>query len=445
MKIEYIVTCDKTSKFINNADKIKQLISLDDEIQSEDKISFVYDKVSFKIDVAIIQSKDQTKNYFNITLAIDNKVTDAVAQKITKLNRKLNIIFNDVFKHRPKILWNDLDSYYSTKAYPLIKDIENLMRKVLTKLLISNNGFSWEKENVPEQFRNKSSMNKGRDLEVNYLSGLDFIDLTVMIFQKYSHVNNDVLYQKIESTSDLQELEKIKELLPKSNWERYLSEHIGYEETQLIEDWKSLYRLRCAVAHNTGFSSSDYTEVESLINKIKPILEITLEKTESRVSPPVHEQSSSESDNVNSDNDEGKVIVQEEVNMSSGLEESLKTVNDDFGKVIFDLNKPIGKGVVNHYLKLKSDYYPVRSSTNWQDRFETDLFDNLIIKETHDLEPKNLELIIKLKNDYAKDMQLVNVKKDDKDAYPQNSDSKSNGCNEGLENHDRKNKHSNKK
>ncbi|MFG3826309.1 hypothetical protein ACGI6H_34825, partial [Escherichia coli] len=51
-----------------------------------------------------------------------------------------------------QIIWDDISKYYSIQAYPLIHEIENLMRKLITKFMIHNVGLSWTKDSVPKEF-----------------------------------------------------------------------------------------------------------------------------------------------------------------------------------------------------------------------------------------------------------------------------------------------------
>uniref|UniRef100_UPI001C95080F HEPN domain-containing protein n=1 Tax=Yersinia massiliensis TaxID=419257 RepID=UPI001C95080F len=190
----------------------------------------------------------------------------------TIINRKIVIMLENAFKTRPKVLWDDLSSYYSSKTYPLLNEIENLMRKLLTKLLIIKVGINWEKDNVPQDIKQSMSKKSGRDTVSNYLSGTDFIDLTTFIFKKYSNLSNEVIFESILNCKDGENFEKVKQLIPKSNWERFLSPHIDTNEKALSESWNELYILRCAVAHNADFRKKDYLETKKLINKIKPIL-----------------------------------------------------------------------------------------------------------------------------------------------------------------------------
>lgn len=280
MKIEYILMQEASSTFCNDENSISKLLGFDNEIEFADAEKFKFNDFNFKITAKKIKSDDIKKNYFTVELSTNDAESDLLAESITRLNRKLIKIFENVFKETPKILINDLDSYYSKKAYPIIKEIENLMRQVLTKLLITKVGISWEIESVPAEMKGKISKIKGREVKTNYLSGLDFIDLTHFIFEKYSNHNNEVIFSEIDKPIEEIDINKLKNMTPKSNWERYLNNHIQFTEDDILIKWAKLYELRCAVAHNTGFAKKDFDETEKIVLEIKPILISSLDNLE---------------------------------------------------------------------------------------------------------------------------------------------------------------------
>ncbi|MEQ9941772.1 hypothetical protein ABRP58_06950 [Pectobacterium aroidearum] len=290
MKIEYILMQEASSTFCNNENAISKLLGFDNEIEFTDIEKFKFNDFYFKITSKKINSDDTKKNYFTVELSIDEAESDLLAESITKLNRKLIKIFEHIFKETPKILINDLDSYYSKKAYPIIKDIENLMRQVLTKLLITKIGISWEIDSVPAEMKGKINKIKGREVKTNYLSGLDFIDLTHFIFVKYSNHNNEIIFSEIEKPIEEIDIEKLKNMIPKSNWERYLNNHMKFTEEDILIKWARLYELRCAVAHNTGFAKKDFDEAAKIVSEIKPVLISSLDSLDNRNSSSTNEQ-----------------------------------------------------------------------------------------------------------------------------------------------------------
>ncbi|QMR55613.1 HEPN domain-containing protein [Klebsiella michiganensis] len=275
---------------------------IDSDIKKDGE-RFSYDSLDFDVEISTISSLDDENNYYDFTINYSGRVSDKAANKLTALHRKIIAILKSNFSSAPKILWSDLDSYYSTKAYPLIKDVENLMRKVLTKLLIVKVGYSWEKSSVSPDLKGKAGGSKGRNIESNYLSALDFIDLTNIIFDKYTLVHRDVIFDEIEKACKKGDVTLITDILPRSNWQKYLSEFIECEEQLLINKWSQLYVLRCAIAHNTGFTKGDFEKcaeltkfiTEILTNSLKNIKTSTIECTDVNENIDITDSSDSQS------------------------------------------------------------------------------------------------------------------------------------------------------
>lgn len=81
----------------------------------------------------------------------------------------------------PIILWDDISLYYSQQAYPIIYEIENLMRQLITKFMLINAGLRWEKERTPEDVR-KSINDKNKEPTVLY--NVDYIQLSNFLFKE---------------------------------------------------------------------------------------------------------------------------------------------------------------------------------------------------------------------------------------------------------------------
>lgn len=98
------------------------------------------------------------------------------------------------------------------------------------------------------------------------------------LFTKYTKHNNDVIFNKISTSTTEADIQEIKSMLPRSNWDRYFKEHIECDENTLNSKWHELYKLRNQVAHNAPFSLSDYKKVEELVDFVKPIITSSIDK-----------------------------------------------------------------------------------------------------------------------------------------------------------------------
>ena len=88
--------------------------------------------------------------------------------EFNKFLRQVREILSKIAGVAPQVLWDDIGFYYARQAYPLIYEIENIMRKLITKFLFINVGLAWANENTPQEVNN-SIRNKSQSSFQNYL------------------------------------------------------------------------------------------------------------------------------------------------------------------------------------------------------------------------------------------------------------------------------------
>src|SRR5699024_465468 len=137
-------------------------------------------------------------------------------------------------------------------------------RKLIFQFMLKSIGSKWIKEAFPQQLKQKISQTAERndveDLLKDSLYHADFVQLIELLFERYTKVQsvND-LFKRLENVEEFDEVEKIKNLKPQSNWERYFSDLIEFEN--LDETWRTLYDYRNSVAHNKLIRKNDYDEI----------------------------------------------------------------------------------------------------------------------------------------------------------------------------------------
>lgn len=269
MKIEYLVVISSKEPFCKSTKSFNNLIQSYDEISvSNRKIS--YGKTSFGYDVQHGEIIDDEQRFFHIKLTCSDK---AKIETFKLLLKSLRTILSKVSVKPPEVLWDDISSNYCNSAYPVIHEIENLMRKLITKFMLTNIGLGWTKETIPKEV-SESIRSKGTSGQ-NYLHEVDFIQLSNFLFNEYSTANSRKLMEKLKTASNLNDLElsELKELVASSNWERYFSPIIDCESEYLKKRWKRIYEIRCEVAHNRFIGQSEYDELLLLHKEVKEIIE----------------------------------------------------------------------------------------------------------------------------------------------------------------------------
>ena len=282
LTIEYVIVIRNTGSYCETSDDFCKLLELDKNISIEkNKIkSTISDRelniiVDFSLKSGTIISKKQ--RYFNLKLILFNSES---IDALSKLARKIRLIAEKIDPNNVEIntIRDDIGSFYAVLAYPLIHEVENTMRSLISKFMIINVGVSWVNEAIHIDLKQKSKSDK-RSI-TNFIQNIDFIDLSDVLFKSYR--KNEIAaidhhISAINKTEDI-DIEFLKDGIPKSNWERYFSDLIPIKEIDLKNNWEKLYDIRNDVAHNRYISKERYQELESILNKVTPHLDSVLEK-----------------------------------------------------------------------------------------------------------------------------------------------------------------------
>ncbi|WP_420631875.1 hypothetical protein [Candidatus Leptofilum sp.] len=284
MKLEYLIIVKQADTFCNSKKAFLNFLGVDSSIKISGKnIRFHNLQKNFVINAELYVTTGlipaKKERYFHLTLVSDQ---ENVEQEFTDLALTLKSIASKIKPGLTRIdtLWNDVGRNYAIQAYPLIYEIENLMRKLISKFMLINVGMDWSQETIHSDILAKIENRHGKQNSyLDILHKTDFIHLSDVLFRKYRTLalnDLDRILQKEESSTET--FEKIKKILPKSNWERHFSKIIDYEEEKLKTKWQLLYELRNDIAHNRYIDHSDFAKIKGLATEIKQVLIETINK-----------------------------------------------------------------------------------------------------------------------------------------------------------------------
>ena len=275
--VEYLVFNDKRESFCSDVRSFEHLLQTDSDIVLNNSNITYKSKFSVEYQLDISQISNTADVCFHLTITTASIDDIEILTKLLRAIRKRFFIITN----SPQILFDGISMHYASKAYPLIYEIENLMRKLLTKFMLINVGVDWYKTDVPDDvaksIRTKDDRTK-KEKEFAYFHNTDFIQLKNFLFSEEYISNKNKLIsilKSIKSKKDItvEELELLDNLIPESNWSKHFSNSIDINEKELSDHWQALYELRCDVAHNKTFTKNDYEKLVSLIDKIKPVIE----------------------------------------------------------------------------------------------------------------------------------------------------------------------------
>lgn len=269
-KVEYLITVDQKDVFCNSVASFNNLLrSLDGLAISGDSIEFGSLKVGYEIQTGEISSDKQRFFHLKLSCPLEKQLDD-----FDNLLRSIRVVLSKASGKPVQILWDGVSFFYAQKAYPLIYEIENIMRKLITKFMLINIGLGWTSEAIPQEVV-ESIRGKSQKSSQNYLYEVDFIQLSNFLFKEYPVVNTSALLDKIRKANSISDLDlsELKESIPQSNWERYFSSLVDCESDYLRAKWEKLYERRNQVAHNKAISKTEFDEILTLIDELMPKLQ----------------------------------------------------------------------------------------------------------------------------------------------------------------------------
>ncbi|NQT14439.1 MAG: hypothetical protein HQ582_16910 [Planctomycetes bacterium] len=274
LRVEYLAILDCDGTFCADVASLNHLLQSDQSLDVQGN-TIQFGGSTFSYDVQTGTTDDAQQRYFHIAVGCDDVGNRATFEGLLKSLR--GSLFRLTNKE-PQILWNDLGLYYAHDAYPAIHELENMMRKLITKFMLTTIGLGWTKEAIPKEVTEsvKSKISRGS----NYLQHIDFIQLSNFLFKPYTTADNDKILASLDSATNPADLnlDELRQLVPKSNWERYFSPLVDCESDYLRIRWERLYEFRNHVAHNRALSRSEHADIKTLVEEIRPKIEDAIAK-----------------------------------------------------------------------------------------------------------------------------------------------------------------------
>lgn len=273
---EYLVIIEKKASeaFFHLCDDIKEfnkLLQTDPDIAIENSRIKYRQKFDFAYQIRTGEVEGKEQRFFHVKLVFDGEEEEI--EEYTRLLKSIRSIMHRA-GGQPETLWDDVSLYYSEKAYPLIHDIENLMRKLIAYFMLTNVGKEWVAEASPSAVKEAIDRSK-RKQYLDVLYQIDFKHLGDFLFKPYRTRSEPELYEMINGAQKLEDLDldELKSFASRSNWERYFSSIVDCEDEYLRRRWEQLYELRCMVAHNALVVRNDYDRIFQLVGEVAKYLQ----------------------------------------------------------------------------------------------------------------------------------------------------------------------------
>jgi hypothetical protein len=283
LTVEYLIIIKQADDFCKNEDSFINFIAVDTTLKPAKKMNIktitdLSSQLEVQYEIVCEEILSKGERIFNLKMLSreENKISEfnTLTRKIKKIALKIN-----PEKTQIHTIQDDIGSHYAIKAYPIIHDIENTLRKLISKFMIINVGMDWFKEAVHDDISKDLEKKKKTEIFNDYLQNLDFIDLSNVLFKPFRSITTNDFDKIISAASKIEDIDflTLKKYVPKSNWERYFSQIVQIEGNVLQEKWTKLYDIRNDVAHNRYLTIGRFEELNNIIASIKPNLDKALE------------------------------------------------------------------------------------------------------------------------------------------------------------------------
>ncbi|BBT40714.1 HEPN domain-containing protein [Pseudomonas putida] len=278
MKTEFLILMPDDEAFCNSKKSFVDFLKIDSLLSvTGSKISYrkspkSRDLVTAKFRVDTDKVKSNSERYFLLVLECDQ--TDQV-DDFSELSDRVRTIAERISPGSTAVntLWDGVGRIYAEKSYPIINEVENLMRRLIAKFMLLTVGMNWSKDAINAELHKKIEKFEDEDPYISDLHKLDFIHLSQVLFEKKRDITLEELDRILQKTDfDADDREKILKYIPKSNWEKYFAALVDDGDQSLERKWELLYKLRNKVAHNRNVKKKEYEQIRGLSNKIKEII-----------------------------------------------------------------------------------------------------------------------------------------------------------------------------
>lgn len=278
LQVEYAVVTEKSGSFCDTTKALVQFLSVDSKLSfstAKDKIMFDQ-RGTYGFRANSDKIRDTEQRYFLLGFElVDESPTDEAVELFSEMLKAVRSAVSKLTRNI-ELLRDDITFYYAKKGYELVHRIENKMRNLIMRFMIITLGKDWLKETRAAV--RTALDNTKRPTESNALHALDFIHLSDFLFFPYTSPKIGDLHKAIGEATTVEDLAKLKDHIPRSNWKRYFAEIVDCPDDFLESRWKKLYELRCSVAHNALFYKDDYDKLVNLIGDIEPKLDEAIQK-----------------------------------------------------------------------------------------------------------------------------------------------------------------------
>ena len=392
--VEYLLPFNTEDGICKNIDSFKSLLSSNSNFKvKNNKIEYNSSSYYFKINLNVVRDKDCS--VFHVTFGI-SRLTDKFREMLKAFRKTVGLQLKDNIQ----IIWDGASFEWSKELYPRIYQIENSLRKLISKFMLTKLGIGWHKSSVPKDVTDSIKKENYKPTH-SILYEVDFIQLANFLFKAYALKDSkklpDLLSKVIEDGMDEEKKNEILDYLPKNNWDRYFSNLVAIESEQLKKKWESLYEIRCKVSHNKSMNIDDFETAKKLCDELDEVIEKALANID-KIEVHEEDKESVGLRTIGIVNEPTSSFVNEYLNLNDNISAILKSEPEKYS-FLGDIENPLSaildssitgcieiSDVLKNDLSIINDYKSdLLSGSTYINPFNTDLNSNIFLSPDSDI------------------------------------------------------------
>lgn len=272
IKVEYLLPFKTDEGICCNKETFIALLSTNSNFEIGDNF-LTYKKQKYKYELNIFNIKKKNSTVFNIIFK-HTKLTNEYKELLKAFRKTVGNHMEDNIQ----VIWDGISFEWSKELYPKIYTVENLMRMLISKFMLTKIGVGWHEKTIPKVVKESIKSSERKKEKHNILYEVDFIQLLYFLFNEYTDKEisklPDYLSKKIKEGKVKEITEQtIEGYIPQNNWDRYFSEKVEMKSDELRRKWEKLYDIRCKIAHNKSLDLDEYNNGNKICSDITEVLE----------------------------------------------------------------------------------------------------------------------------------------------------------------------------
>lgn len=216
------------------------------------------------------EKEEDLQASFLISFRGEYEAIEPIRIKILEFISAQSFSYNYVIK-------DDVSKQIACELFPLINELETLLRGYLIRFFITKLGVRWWDMTADNEMKQKATKRKNNEKTFSqYIDNkvylIDFNELGKMVYSLSSgYINKDDILQKLINVEE--KVEAIRELKNEvqSNYNKYFKE--SFQDKQFQKKWEEMEMLRHKVAHNNLFTIDDLSRGKTNYNELKSVIE----------------------------------------------------------------------------------------------------------------------------------------------------------------------------